>query len=63
MALDTPAVDMDLVQEALLWAWTNATGRLPDRGTMTEAEIKQYWVDYRAILRRAIRQFPCGEPN
>lgn len=45
----------DVVTEALEWAWTNAKGRLPDRNTMSEAEIEQYWKDYEAILECALR--------
>lgn len=49
--------------EALLWAWTNATGRLPDSNTMTEDEIARYWKDYGAILERAIRKLTGMAPD
>jgi hypothetical protein len=45
----------DVVTEALEWAWTNMQGRMPDKNTMSEAEIEQYWMNYEAILERAIR--------
>lgn len=46
--------------EALLWAWTNINGRMPDANTMTEDEIAQYWEDYGSILERAIRKLTGG---
>lgn len=49
--------------EALRWAWTNATGRLPDKNTMTAEEIDRYWTDYREILSRAIKQLSGVEPT
>jgi hypothetical protein len=55
-------VDAQLPLDALRWAWTNMMGRLPDRNTMTEEEIKIYWTDYRDILRRAIKQLSGSEP-
>jgi hypothetical protein len=45
----------DIVTEALEWAWTNMTGRLPDKNTMSEAEIEEYWREYETILRAAIQ--------
>lgn len=49
--------------EALRWAWSNATGRLPDSNTMTKEEIDIYWADYRDILRRAIKHLSGLEPR
>lgn len=51
------------VLDALLWAWTNANGRLPDSNTMSEAEIAQYWQDYLAVLRDAIFAMTGKEPD
>jgi hypothetical protein len=51
------------VLDALLWAWTNANGRLPDRNTMSEEEIYKYWNDYRAILSSAILDMTGKEPD
>lgn len=41
------------VIEALGWAWTNATGRLPDENTMSPDEIAKYWHDYQQKLIKA----------
>jgi hypothetical protein len=49
--------------EALLWAWTNAMGRLPDRNTMSETEIGKYWEDYGAILKKAILKLTGMAPD
>lgn len=49
--------------EALLWAWTNAMGRLPDDNTMTEAEIAKYWEDYAAIVKEAILKLTGMAPD
>lgn len=49
--------------EALLWAWTNAMGRLPDRNTMTNAEIEEYQNNYCAILEQSIKKLTGLEPD
>jgi hypothetical protein len=49
--------------EALLWAWTNAMGRLPDDNTMTAAEISTYWDDYGALLKAAIEKLTGLAPD
>lgn len=51
-----------IVLTALMWAWTNALGRLPDGNTMTEAEIQNYRLEYEQILRTAIRSITGDDP-
>ena len=58
--MDEEPIELD----ALLWAWTNLMGRLPDDNTMTEDEIKQYWLEYADVVRRAIVKLTAGvEPD
>lgn len=51
------------VLDALLWAWTNLTGRLPDTNTMTETEIEKYWEDYRSIVSTAVVSLTGLDPD
>jgi cobalamin biosynthesis Mg chelatase CobN len=52
-----------IVLDALLWAWTNATGRLPDTNTMTATEIQDYWVEYQRRLRLAVQSITGQHPD
>lgn len=52
-----------IVLDALLWAWTNATGRLPDNNTMTESEISDYWFQYQSRLEQAVRSLTGQHPD
>lgn len=49
--------------EALLWAWTNLMGRLPDKNTMTADEIDKYWEDYGDKVLMAVRHLTGMHPD
>lgn len=52
--------DAFVVLEALLWAWTNAMGRMPDANTMSDAEIASYWDKYEILLTKAVGTLTDG---
>lgn len=49
--------------EALEWAWTNIQGRMPDKNTMSETEIAEYWMTYESKVRHAIVNITGKEPQ